>query len=179
MDPSLLHYKAALQLYEREAGPCPERYTILDFRKHVAFCQLKKIKKNQLILTLSLTLGHYSVHYYQVFSIYFLSRLCILQNFNTNLPKIRSQKQTHLSSSKHGSVHTLYHMIIQDLETLHAIYGKWAMAPSCMTKRLLLPLLQFSHSECLGLKEGEVNRVIRKSRGGAAGRRGTWWRKLR
>ena len=69
----------------------------------------------------------------------------------------------------------LYHMIIWDLETLHAIYGKWAMAPSCMTKRLLPPLLQFSHSECLGLKkEGKVNRVIRKGRGGGAGRRGTW-----
>ena len=66
------------------------------------------------------------------------------------------------------------HMVIWDLETLHAIYGKWQWPPSHMVKRLLLPLLQFSHSECLGLKKGKVNRVIRKSRGGGAGRRGTW-----
>ena len=34
-------------------------------------------------------------------------------------------------------MHVLYHVIILDLEILHAIYGKWAMAPSCITKRLL------------------------------------------
>ena len=78
------------------------------------------------------------------------------------------------SSSKFGSMHALYHMIIWDLEISCAIYGKWAMAPSCMTKRLLPPPLQFFHPECLGhRKEGKTDRDARKSRGGGARRRGT------
>ena len=50
-------------------------------------------------------------------------------------------------------MHVLYHMIIWDLEILCAIHGKWAMAPSCITKRLLPPPLPFSHPECLGCKK--------------------------
>ena len=40
-------------------------------------------------------------------------------------------------------MHAFYHVVIQDLEISHAIYGKWPMAPSCITNRLLLPPLQF------------------------------------
>ena len=57
--------------------------------------------------------------------------------------KYISAKKTHLSPSKFGSVHGLYLMVIWDLEILCTIYGKWAMAPSCVTKRLLPPPLQF------------------------------------
>ena len=71
-------------------------------------------------------------------------------------------------------MHALYHVVIQDLEILCTIYGKWAMAPSFVTKRLLLPPLQFSHPECLGCgKEGKTNRDARKCRGGETARRGT------
>ena len=131
-----------------------KRYAILYFRKHVAFWRnvLKDMVNNQRILislvSLLGTVLHTMIRSSQSTSFldYAPFEIC-----NTNLPKIRSQKETCLPSSKHGSVCMLYHMVIQDLETLCAIYGKWAMAPSCITKRLLLPLLQFSHSECLGL----------------------------
>ena len=125
----------------------------------------KNMVNSERILTALGLSGHCSAHYDQVFSICFFSKLCPFQNCNIYLPKNKSCP----SPSKFGSVCTLSNMIIWDLEILHAIYGELAMAPSGITKRLLPPLLQFSHPECLGHgKEGKTNRDARKSRGGGA-----------
>ena len=121
------------------------------------------------ILTSLALLGHCSANYNQVFSICFLSKLCPFQNCNIYLPKNKSCP----SSSKFGRMHALYHVIIWDLEISCAIYGKWAMAPSCITKSFTASS-PISHPECLGCgKEGKTNRDARKSRGGGARRRST------
>ena len=76
---------------------------------------------------------------------------CWSASFSKLCPYSKSQistKKTHPFSSKFRSVCALYHAIIQDLKFCMPSIGKWAMAPSHVTERLLPPPLHFSHPEC-------------------------------